>query len=624
MNPFLAVVDLAGGTVGLDAVTAALPALGQSNGEAQVLLDGSWGSAWVSAPELARPGIAHRHGILALGSVRLTDRRYLGAERRSESDLDVVVDHYLRRGTAAFRDLIGDFSFVLWDTRANRVVAARDALGVKSLFYLRRGDRIAVGSHLDCFEPTDFDRDFIGSFLIGLPAATERTIFADVSRLLPGHFLVAEPGRIRTEAYWSPDEFEAQDRVVDERAAVAEFRELFDDAVAAQLEDGQPAWSQLSGGLDSSSIVVVAEQLAMRGRVPGLLGTQTVVDTLSEGDETRYSDVVAARCRLPNERVTDYWAWQAGSEGPPSFADPRPFLPFYTRDQAMRDMVRRGGGRVLLSGYGADNYLAGSYCYIADLVRTGRLREAAGQLTDLAVATRRSFYDMTRRHVMTHLAPAWFRRRVAARDMSLPAWFEPEFAAGHGLRERLIGVVGPRRRGVFADRQAAEIGTIDLSLERGVFEDGLEVRYPFLHRPLVEYCLQLPVGLRFRPNRPKWILREAVGPALPDSVRNRQGKGGIDGRVVWSFERERPVLEALIAQSKLVDLGCLSGSRLAAAFSEARAGRQSSVGLLFLALSLETWFAVRSGWWSRLLGQAHRSLTPPNQREYDNVQARLQ
>ncbi|KAB2866193.1 MAG: hypothetical protein F9K43_16215, partial [Bauldia sp.] len=119
MNPFLAVVDLAGGTVGLDAVTAALPALGQSNGEAQVLLDGSWGAAWVSAPELARPGIAHRHGILALGSVRLTDRRYLGAERRSESDLDVVVDHYLRRGTAAFRDLIGDFSFVLWDTRAN-------------------------------------------------------------------------------------------------------------------------------------------------------------------------------------------------------------------------------------------------------------------------------------------------------------------------------------------------------------------------------------------------------------------------------------------------------------------------------------------------------------------------
>jgi len=327
VNPFLAVVDLQGGTVGLAAVTAALPALGQSDGEAQVLLDGAWGAAWVPAPEFGRPGMAHRHGILALGSVRLTDRRYLGGEGRSLSDLELVVDHYLRRGTAGFRDLIGDFAFVLWDTRANRVVAARDALGVKSLFYLRQGDRIAIGSHLDCFEPTDFDRDFIGSFLIGLPAATERTIFADVTRLLPGHFLVAEPGRIRTEAYWTPEEFDAQDRVIDERAAVAEFRELFEEAVAAQLQDGQPAWSQLSGGLDSSSIVVVAEQLAMRGRVPGLLGTQTVVDTLSEGDETRYSDAVAARCRLPNERITDYWAWQAGDVEPPSHAvDPGRFI----------------------------------------------------------------------------------------------------------------------------------------------------------------------------------------------------------------------------------------------------------------------------------------------------------
>ncbi len=612
MNPFLAVVDLGGGTVGLDAVTAALPALGQSDGEAQVLLDGAWGAAWAPAADLGRPSVAHRHGIMALGNVRLTDRRYLAGESPSRSDLELVVDHYLRRGTAGFRDLIGDFAFVLWDTRAHRLVAARDALGVRSLFYQTRGDRVAVGSHLDCFEPTDFDRDFIGSFLIGLPAATERTIFADVARLLPGHFLVAEAGRVRTEAFWSADEFDAQERVGDEREAVAEFRSLFEDAVAAQLDDGLPAWSQLSGGLDSSSIVAVSEHLAIQGRVPGLLGTQTVVDTLSEGDETRYSDAVAARFGIRNERLTDYWAWQSGESDPPTFAEPRPFLPFFTRDRAMRDMVRRGGGRVLLSGYGADNYLAGSYSFIADLVRAGRLREAAGQLTELAVATRRSFYEMTGRHVMTHLAPAWFRRRIAFRESALPSWIEPEFAAGHGLAERLIGTVGPRRRGVFADRQAAEIGTIDVALERGVFEDGIEMRYPFLHRPLVEFCLQLPLTLRFRPNRPKWILREAVGPALPDSVRNRQGKGGIDGRVVWSFERERPILDRLLARSTLADLGCVSGARLAAAFADARAGRLQSVGLLFHTLSLETWFAVRSGWWMRHARSLRQPITPPH------------
>ena len=96
-----------------------------------------------------------------------------------------------------------------------------------------------------------------------------------------------------------------------------------------------------------------------------------------------------------------------------------------------------------------------------------------------------------------------------------------------------------------------------------------------------------------------------MGADLPDLVRNRKGKGGIDGRIVWSFERERPVLERLIAESHLADLGCVSPGDLAVAFHRARAGDVPSIGLLFVTLALETWFAVRSGWW-----QHHGGLRP--------------
>jgi asparagine synthase (glutamine-hydrolysing) len=624
VNPFLCVVDLRGDPVGLDALTAALPAIGQTEDRVEVLFSGSCACAWVPSAALRRPVIVHRHGILALGNVRVTNRSNFPAPApagdRWVDDLDLIVEHYLRRGVGGFRDLVGDFAFVLWDTRQNELVAARDALGIKSLFYQERDGRIALGSHLDCFEPTQYDREFLADFLVGHRRGTKRTIFSDVKRLEPGAYLTARAGRVDTSVYWSPAEFVASERISDEQAAVDEFRALFRDAVEAQLEDGLPSWSHLSGGLDSSSVVAMAECLADQNRVAHLAGTETVVDSLGDGNETRYSDLVAGRLGVPNHRVTDYWAWQSDELGPPAFAEPRPFLPFFARDRAMRDLVRDQGGKVLLSGFGSDNYLSGTFDFIADWVAKGRFKDAARQLVDLAVATRRSVWEKARQHILVPFAPGWLQRRLI-RDLPVPPWLSPAFVADHGLESRMSRVNGVRPGGLHSTQQVAEFGSIDLAIERGVFEEGIEMRYPFLHRPLVEFALRLPVELRFRPKRAKWILREAMGPLLPDQIRERQGKGGIDSRIVWSFERERPLLERLIADSHLADLGCVSRDELARAFAQARTGAVESVVMLFVTLSLETWLAVRSGWWkrhSRTLSSYH-----PITKEQHHVEAGL-
>ena len=604
MNPFFAVVDLDGAPIGVDAVASVLPALDLAPDQAQIALDGCWGAAWVPSKEFGRPGVVVAHGVTAVGNVRITNRsRFLaGRDRAVWSDLRLLVEHYVRRGPDGIADLVGDFAFVLWDTRRSRVVAARDALGVKSLFYQRKGSRISVGSHLDCFDGRRYDREFIGEFLAGLSHGTSRTIFADVTRLEPGSWLVAEGGQVTVQQYWTAAAFEPADRVADERAAVDEFRALFEDAVAAQLDDGAPTWSQLSGGIDSSSVVATACRLAAGGRVRPLLGTQTVVDSLSEGDETRYSDAVVRQYGFRNEQIHNFWAWQPG-EAPPAFAEPRAFLPFHARDRAMAAMVRDGGGSVLLSGFGADSYLSANYDFIADWAVQGRWRDALGQLTDLAVAMRQSFWSKAGRFLVAPLAPEWLRRRLMPESSQLPSWLAPRFAEQAKLAARLDGAEGRVPGRIFVDQVTREMGSIDLALERGVFEEGMEIRYPFLHRPLVEFSLRLPILLRQRPNRSKWILREAMGGDLPKMVRDRKGKGGIDGRLVWSLERERPVLERLIADSHLVSLGCVSGQDLAGAFHRARTGDAASVGLLFVTLSLETWFAVRSGWWKQNGGQ---------------------
>ncbi len=532
MNPFLCVVDLDGGAVGVDALNAALPATTAGEGPIEVMLRGSWGAAWVPSDTFRRPWVIHRRGVMALGNVRITNRRDLGRPDADPArDLELLVDHYLRFGGAGFRDLVGDFAAVLWDEERGRVVAVRDGLGIKSLFYQQQGRRIAIGSHLDSFEPSGFDRGFIGQYLVGLPRGTSRTIFRDVTRLTPGSWLEADARAVVARPYWAPAEFTPARSVTSIDDTKAAFRELFREAVAAQMDDGLPVWSQLSGGLDSSSVVGMASTLAAEGRVPRLGGTLSVVDSLSDGDETPYSDAVAAMWGLRNERVDNYAAWQIDEAGIPSFAEPRPFLPFYARDRAMAGVVRAGGGRVMLSGFGSDNYLTCSHDHLADFVAEGRVGEAVSRLADLAVNTRRSFWGLAAQHLVGPIAPAWLRRRLVHQPESVPAWVNPSLAAEFGLAEWLERRATKPGR-IVAEQTAIEMGSVDVALERGVFEQGLEIRYPFLHRPLVEFGMRLPVELRVAEGRQKWILRESVGDLLPARVRNRAGKGAIDGRIV--------------------------------------------------------------------------------------------
>jgi asparagine synthase (glutamine-hydrolysing) len=124
------------------------------------------------------------------------------------------------------------------------------------------------------------------------------------------------------------------------------------------------------------------------------------------------------------------------------------------------------------------------------------------------------------------------------------------------------------------------------------------MRYPFLYRPLVEWSLRLPATQRVRPHARKWILREATRDVLPETVRTRATKGGIDARILWSLQHEHVRVDALLRDPVLAQLGCIDPTPLRVAVEQARHGRPVNNVSLMSALSLETWLAVRSGRWS--------------------------
>jgi asparagine synthase (glutamine-hydrolysing) len=140
----------------------------------------------------------------------------------------------------------------------------------------------------------------------------------------------------------------------------------------------------------------------------------------------------------------------------------------------------------------------------------------------------------------------------------------------------------------------SEIGA---TLRREISAERMEVRYPFLSRPLVEFALTLPPDLLVRPRLSKWILREAMRDLLPPSVRTRKGKGTVGARIRWSLEHERVRIHQILSNSILADLGCIEPRKALEAVASAKAGTLKNMGQLLSCLSLETWLYVRSDQW---------------------------
>ncbi|HEX6042151.1 asparagine synthetase B family protein, partial [Longimicrobium sp.] len=495
----------------------------------------------------------------------------------------------------------GDFALAVWDGRTRTLVAARDAFGVRPIFFAQVDGALLVSSRLEALAgDAAFDETWAAGFVLGGSADAERTLWAGRRALPPGGMLTVADGRVDEQRWWRAEDFVPAARA-DGAEAAEEVRRLFAQAVRVRMGAPGETWSQLSGGLDSSSVVSMAQSLAEAGEAPALAGTVSVVDTLGDGDETRYSGAVVARWGVRNEAVADPWPWQEDGEPPTATDEPRPMFPYWARDRRMCRMVREAGGRVMLSGQGSDHYLDGPGTFAADLLGTGRVRAALRTVTLHAVAHRQSFYGWFWRNALRPLLPAPLAGtggRPAA-----PPWVRPDFA-------RRAGMTAPRARSrpgrIWPDELATYLRVLAGHLERGPFVDGMEVRYPFLHRPLAEFCLRLPVEERIRPGWSKWVLREAMRGILPETVRTRRGKGGIDARILWALQREAPRLRWLLRDPLIAQAGWVDADALRNAVERARQGAVDNLAHLLSTLSLETWLRVRAGAWTPLDARAPR------------------
>ncbi len=602
MPAFLGLVRLAGGRV-----DDTLDALRASHAEGWSWCDSTDRSAALGhTTGDPRATLARAGDWMAVGMARLDNRDEIRAWSGAPadiSDLQVILAGIAARGVPGIRSILGDFAIVACHARSRDTIVARDAFGVKPLFYRALPEGLALSSHAAPLAgDADYDADYVAEFILSGFDRDHRTPWRGVRAVPPGHCMVVRDGVTTLTRYWSASQFPPRELAPRNGAGEgsrAAFRALLETAIASNVSGADDTWSQLSGGLDSSTLVSVAETMRTEGSVRGgVAGVITMVDSLD--DEWPYAHAVAERYGLRHEVVKDYWLWQDDGTAPPRNDVPDSLYPFYARNRRLCEIVKSAGGRVLLSGVGPDHYLAGNRYFFADWLAQGRVLTAAREMWRWSNLAKTGFLRFALDNAIMPLAPASLRRLGAPRWAQVYDWIAPDFARRLGLNERTTwgrALDAPAGR-KYAGQVEVDMTHLPVCIDRGAFEDGIEMRYPYLYRPLVEYCLQLPRELRTQPFARKWVMREAAKGIVPEIVRVRRTKGAISGRTRWSLRRESAVVDSLLCDSILAELGCIDPVKLRRALDQAIEGDDKVLFAAVRTLALETWLRVTNDRWA--------------------------
>ena len=441
--------------------------------------------------------------------------------------------------------MVGDFACAIWDGPAQRLLLARDAVGVRPLFFWQGPEAIVFATEprgllVHPAIPKATDEIWLARFLALLPEVGTRSHYQDIERVPPGHVVTFDASGMDLNRYWRPEEL-APIRFARHSDYCDALRAIFEEAVRCRIDTSDGIGSYLSGGLDSASVTVVASKLlAERGRK---LTSFTAVPTHDfktdeksnrYGDEREFAALTAAACSnvehvlVPNISDTMFNAIDNVS-----LNDDRPVLnPFHEIWlNAIARAARERGITVLLSGQMGNMTISyDGNGLIRNLLRQGlwtHLVKAARLYRQMGA----SWTGIAYRIFGPSLPLALRRRLLAMRGhptFELPVFsaLDMDFARQTGVAEEAVSMEG-NVENLSTDVRLNVIHRVDLGLHfRGYKRRfGIDVLDPTADRRLVEYCIAIPEEQFVHNGQIKSLLKNAFRGIIPDRVLDQKGRG---------------------------------------------------------------------------------------------------
>ena len=452
---------------------------------------------------------------------------------RGTGDTEVLLGLLALEGAACLPRLRGMFAFVLWDRERRRLLAARDHLGIKPLYYASRPGRLLAASELRTIARlgggTSVDPAAVEQFLLTGSVSAPTTIYADVRALPPGHLIEGDADGVTEQAWWEPPHPQAVELSTDE--LLDELDRRLDESVRLHLRADVPVASFLSGGIDSSLVTSYAAEHSSDIRTFSV----GFGDASAEWDETAAAALVAERYGTTHTRA---------EVGVSEFQRLMPELPLAV-DQPSVDGVNSyfvcaaaaPSVKVCLSGQGGDELFAGYNIFQFAARLDGALDRLPGptpSLTSVGAQLRR---------LPARYQYNWYLRGLAGAasgadprlllDLATPLFGPAEIGVrppSYGERNGDRDVINGLSRGLIAGYLA---DTLLRDMDAMSMQHSLEVRVPLVDHELTAFALSIPGRQKVSWEEPKRLLRRLARRRLPAELLDRSKQGFTFPMVEW-------------------------------------------------------------------------------------------
>lgn len=523
---------------------------------------------------------------------------------RTRSDTEVIVHAYEEWQLTCVDRFNGIFAFALWDSKQNRLLLARDHLGVKPLYYLFLNGQLLFASEIKAIlQAPNCPRE------VHLPALAELftvryvpspdTLFRDIRKLPPGHLLIASPQGIEIRRYWKWKP--TANRGGSEASLIAEYRDLLEDAIRLQMRSDVPVGLYLSSGIDSSALLAVMNKYA-----GGAIHTFTIGfeggEASNETDDAReianrfgadHSEMILG----PKDFEEYYERYLWDLEEPVGH---EPAVAFYFLSLLASRKVK-----VVLCGQGADEPWAGYHRYIgmklspfysslpAFMTKSiTRFVDRFGRNERL----RRGAHSLAEKDVLNRILKVYSFYHSGMKEKLFQPWLKGAIGADEAVTreslERLhhdVEHLDPLSQMLYIDTRASLPDDLLMVADKLSMANSVEARVPYLDYRVVEFIESLPPDLKLKGFQGKYLHKKALAPWVSREVAYRPKKGFAHPVDKWLRGRMRGFVdECLLSETSSVNR-YFNRDYIRRMVQDHEAGRQNYLRHIYLLISFELW-----------------------------------
>jgi asparagine synthase (glutamine-hydrolysing) len=525
----------------------------------------------------------------------------------ASTDVAMVAAAYETSGSDCFGMLIGDWALSLWDPYTGSLILAKDPIGTRHLYYSFDSKQVTWSTILDPLvllagKTFTLCEEYIAGWFSFFPAA-HLTPYLGIHSVPPSSSVLLRPGKHTVRKYWDFDP-DKRIRYSTDAEYGEHFRAVFAEAVCRRLRSDSPILAELSGGMDSSSIVCMADTIIARS------ATETPrLDTLSYYDDSEpnwnerpyFTKVEEKRgrtgCHIDASSVqqiglglgeSDHFAATPASGSRPNEAS-----------RQFAACMASQGNRVVLSGIGGDEVTGGVPTptpELEDLLARGHFKTLAHQLKVWALNKRKPWF-----HLLFEAARGFFPPGlVGVPKNKRPApWLNPDFVKrnrfalqGYGTTLNLFGPLPTFQENV----STLQVLQRQLACDASPSDPPREKRYPYLDRSFLEFIYAVPREQLVRPGHRRSLMRRALVGIVPDELLNRKRKAFVVRGPMVSIGAQWTDLIALTQHMFTNEFGIVDSKRFVSVLRQARERQQVALVRVLRTLLLEYWIRNLDLW----------------------------